>query len=210
MALADAPPAPDVAALLASGGVPVAACQALADALVVVAGRDEQATATAVESLRAEHVGATILVLVAGGAPARTAALVAGADDALSRPVAAAELAVRIRARGRRRRASVAPGVERLGRLELDRAGALLRIDGVAVVARPKELHLLGLLLEHRSRPVDRGGLAAGIWGDALAAPDSNALDVHVSRLRRLVEPAGIRIVAEAGYGYRIEPAPDA
>jgi DNA-binding response OmpR family regulator len=152
--------------------------------------------------LRSQEPRVPVLMLTARGAVEdRVAGLDQGADDYLVKPFSFAELAARVRALARRSQ----PEATRLGlgALELD----LLRRSAHAGDARldltQTEFSLLAALLRAGGDPVSRRELLREVWGLRFD-PGTNVVDVHVNRLRRKLEDAGlpalIRTVRGQGY----------
>ena len=130
----------------------------------------------------------------------RVTGLDAGADDYLVKPFALAELSARLRALARR---AAGPTETRLtaGRIELDPASRRVLLDGRAVDVTAKEFALLEALARRSGRIVSRSDLESLLYGFD-AAVDSNAVEVHVSNLRRKLGRDTIETVR--GMGYRI------
>lgn len=123
-----------------------------------------------------------------------------GADDYLVKPVAPEELAARLRALGRR--AAGAPGARRrFGPVEIDLTARAVRVDGRRVELTAREWAVLEALALRAGRIVPKTDLERLVLGfeSELA---SNALEVHVSALRRKLGRALIETVR--GLGYRI------
>ncbi|MEM1331948.1 MAG: response regulator transcription factor [Actinomycetota bacterium] len=123
----------------------------------------------------------------------------AGGDDYLVKPFALDELVVRVRALCRRRDA-LAPSTLVLDDLEIDRARAEVRRDGVLLPLTVKEQAILEQLAGNAGSVVSRTQLIEHCW-DERHDPMSNVVDVHVSSLRRkLGEPSPIRTVRGLGF----------
>ncbi|WP_140630623.1 response regulator transcription factor [Methylibium rhizosphaerae] len=126
-----------------------------------------------------------------------------GADDYLVKPFAAEELAARLRVM-QRRLASGATSVKRLGGVEVDLAARLVRVDGRRVELTAREWAVLEALVLRAGRIVPKADLERLVLGfDSEVA--SNALEVHVSALRRKLGREFIETVR--GLGYRVEAA---
>ena len=137
---------------------------------------------------RARQADASLPVLVGareGDVARRLHALELGADDYLARPLALEELVARLWVRVRRRQAEAA-SLLKAGRLELDLRSHAVRAAGAPVSLTGREFALLKLLVEARGRTVPRPVLQERLseWGEL---PASNAVDVHVHRIRRKV-----------------------
>jgi DNA-binding response OmpR family regulator len=128
----------------------------------------------------------------------RVRGLDSGADDYVVKPVALAELAARIRAVARRA-AGVASGRLQVGPLVIDPASREVAYAGAPVELQPREFALLHALALRAGQVLTRQQLETQLyeWDDAL---DSNAIEVHVHRLRRKLAPELIRTVRGVGY----------
>jgi two-component system response regulator RegX3 len=142
----------------------------------------------------------------------RVLGLELGADDYVTKPFSAAELAARVRAVLRR---ADAPSVEADGavlavgdmRMDLDRH-AVVR-DGEELELTVKEYELLRMLLEHAGRVVKREQLIREVWNTTWFG-STKTLDVHVSALRRKLgdDPAEPRYIHTVrGVGFRFASA---
>jgi two-component system, OmpR family, KDP operon response regulator KdpE len=153
---------------------------------------------------------APILVLSAvGEEEEKIAALDAGADDYVTKPFSGDELLARLRAVLRRAAPSPDPIVE-VGELRIDLERRVVTMAGAPVSLTPIEYDLLRLLAENQGKLLTHPMILRAIWGPAFQE-ESNYLHVHVSHLRRKIEPDPARphyILNQAGVGYRlVEPS---
>jgi len=140
-----------------------------------------------------------VLVLTARDAVAdRVAGLDAGADDYLVKPFELAELAARIRALARRDSGRAAPRIE-LGRLCIVPATREVSVDGAPLTLSAREFALLEALATRPGAILSRAQLEERLYGWKEAV-DSNAVDVHLSTLRRKLPPGTIRNVRGLGW----------
>ena len=157
------------------------------------------------KQLRREGNDVPILMLTARGAvPERVAGLEAGADDYLVKPFALEELHARLRAIRRR----LDPDTDHrlvVGDITLDPLEQRVWIAGTEVTLSRREFAMLTSLMEHRGHVVSRGRLYDDVW-EAEVDIRSNALDVHMSRLRNHLEKSElVTIHTLRGVGYRLE-----
>ncbi|MBX6321640.1 MAG: response regulator transcription factor [Rhodospirillaceae bacterium] len=141
-----------------------------------------------VQALRAARVSTPILVLSAlGQVDDRVSGLRAGGDDYLTKPFAFSELLARVEALLRRR--SAAAPVTRLvvGDLEMDLLARTVKRAGRPVELQPREFKLLEYLMRHAGQVVTRTMLLEGVW-DYHFDPQTNVIDVHISRLRQKID----------------------
>ena len=150
-----------------------------------------------------------VLVLTARDAlDDRVGGLDAGADDYVSKPVAIAELAARLRALIRRA-SGVASGRLRVGEITLDPAAREVSCAGEAVELAPREFAVLQALMLGAGRVLTREQLESALyeWDRSL---ESNAIEVHVHHLRRKLGADAIRTVRGVGYVMQGGAATDA
>ena len=164
-----------------------------------------------VRSLRAAGRDTPVLVLSAlGEVDDRVEGLRAGGDDYLVKPFALAELSARLEALVRRRSGGsdgVASPVTRLivADLEMDLLARTVKRAGRAIDLKPREFRLLEYLMRHAGQVVTRTMLLEAVW-DYHFDPQTNVIDVHVSRLRRKINrDAGVPLIHTVrGAGYVI------
>lgn len=134
----------------------------------------------------------------------RVAGLDIGADDYLVKPFAPSELAARLRAIIRRRQ-GVAGGAVEVGALVCDWRTGRAQIGHRDLDLRPREWAVLRVLASRPGRVVDRDLLAAEVFADETSY-SVNALEIHVGRLRRKLQPDGPAVTNIRGRGYRLDP----
>jgi two-component system, OmpR family, KDP operon response regulator KdpE len=153
---------------------------------------------------------APILVLSAvGEEKEKIEALDAGADDYVTKPFSGDELLARLRAALRRAAPTSEPVVE-VGELRIDLERRAVTMADEPVSLTPIEYDLLRLLAENQGKLLTHPMILRAIWGPAFQE-ESNYLHVHISHLRRKLEPDPARpryILNQAGVGYRlVEPS---
>ena len=160
-----------------------------------------------IEAMRARGVATPVLVLSALGAvDDRIKGLKAGGDDYLTKPFAFAELLARIEALLRRHPA--APHATRLKveDLEFDLLARRVTRAGRELDLTARELKLLEYLMRRAGQVVTRTMLLEGVW-DLHFDPQSNLIDVHISRLRQAIDRGSdhplIHTVRGSGYVLR-------
>ena len=138
----------------------------------------------------------------------RVRGLKAGGDDYLTKPFAFSELLARVEALARRGRNSGPETRLTVGDLEMDLLSRGVKRQGQKIDLQPREFRLLEYLMRHANQVVTRTMLLEGVW-DYHFDPQTNVIDVHVSRLRQKIdkpfETAMIHTVRSAGYMLRPE-----
>jgi DNA-binding response OmpR family regulator len=148
-----------------------------------------------------------IVMLTARGEETdRIVGLELGADDYLGKPFHPRELLARMRAVLRRGARGAGPGAAplRFGRLEIDRAARVARVDGEERPLTSHQFDLLVALAESAGRVLSRDALMERLRGRELEAFD-RSIDVHVSRIRAAIEDDAAhprRILTVRGVGY--------
>jgi two-component system OmpR family response regulator len=163
-----------------------------------------------IASLRQRGDRTPVLILSAlGTVDDRVHGLKAGGDDYLTKPFAFAELLARIEALSRRSSASTTEVTRlQLADLELDLLARRVTRAGRTIDLTTKEFQLLEYLLRRPSQVVTRTMLLEGVW-NLHFDPQTNIIDVHMSRLRNAVDKGFskqlIHTVRGAGYMVRDE-----
>ena len=163
---------------------------------------------TVVRTLRASDIDTPVLILSAlGEVDDRVKGLKAGGDDYLVKPFAFSELMARIEALVRRSRtaATAAQTTLEAGDLHMDLLKREVRRGGTKIDLQPREFQLLEFLLRHAGQVVTRTMLLEGVW-DYHFDPQTNVIDVHISRLRAKVDKGFERPLLHTvrGAGYRL------
>lgn len=141
-----------------------------------------------IAGLRARGNDTPVLILSAlGEVDDRVTGLRAGGDDYLTKPYAFTELLARIEVLNRRASGRDGETLYRAGDLELDRLSHSVKRAGKEIVLQPREFRLLEYLMRHAGQVVTRTMLLENVW-DYHFDPQTNVIDVHVSRLRSKIE----------------------
>ena len=161
------------------------------------------------ETLRGQQNTVPVLFLSAmAEVDDRVRGLKAGGDDYVTKPFAFAELLARVEALARRGKSDAPVTKLTVGDLELDLLSRQVRRAGQKIDLQPREFRLLEYLMRHGGQVVTRTMLLEGVW-DYHFDPQTNVIDVHVSRLRQKIDkPFGsvlIHTVRNAGYMVRAE-----
>src|SRR6266581_1162468 len=159
-----------------------------------------------VKSLRAAGHHTPVLFLTAlGGVEDRVSGLNAGGDDYLVKPFAFSELVARVAALGRRPRAAAAETRLQVHDLELDLLSRTVRRCGQPIELQPREFRLLEYLMRHAGQIVTRTMLLEHVW-EYHFDPQTNVIDVHISRLRAKIDKGFERPLLHTirGAGYMI------
>lgn len=161
-------------------------------------------------ALRSAGVLTPVLILSALSAvDERVRGLRAGGDDYLTKPFDFIELTARLDALMRRRDAAPAVQDYRVGPLRLDLLTREVTCAGKPVALLPREYRLLEYLMRHEGQVVSRTMLFEAVW-DYRLDERTNVIDVHISRLRKKLDPMGVTpfIQTVRGSGYLLR-APD-
>jgi len=155
--------------------------------------------------LRLRQSATNVLILTARDAVEdRVHGLDLGADDYLTKPFSVTEFEARVRALLRR---VAGPGARlSIAGMTVDMAAKRVRIHDRPVDLTPREWALLELFLTRPGRVLSKDQIAKSLFSfDEQLSP--NAIEVHVSRLRMKIEPAGFHIRTVRGFGYVWEAA---
>ena len=160
-----------------------------------------------VETLRRDGDHTPVLFLSAlGEIGDRVDGLNAGGDDYLVKPYALAELLARVEALARRREMGAVQTVLKVGDLEMDLIAREVRRAGLDIDLQPREFQLLEFLMRHGGQSVTRTMLLEKVW-DYHFDPQTNVIDVHISRLRSKIDKGFEKPMLQTvrGAGYRLE-----
>ena len=161
------------------------------------------------ETLRSQGNATPVLFLSAlAQVDERVKGLKAGGDDYMTKPFSFAELLARVEALTRRGRGDGPTTKLVVADLEMDLLSRSVKRAGKKVDLQPREFRLLEYLMRHAGQVVTRTMLLEGVW-DYHFDPQTNVIDVHVSRLRQKVDKPYpqplIHTVRNAGYMLRLE-----
>jgi len=162
---------------------------------------------TLIKTLRGADNNTPVLILSAlGEVDDRVSGLRAGGDDYLVKPFAFVELLARIEVLAKRKNSSAETTVQQsivVQDLELDLLSRTVKRQGRLIELQTREFQLLAYLLRHKGQVVTRTMLLEQVW-DYHFDPQTNVIDVHISRLRNKVDKGFshqiIRTVRGAGY----------
>lgn len=169
------------------------------DLLVLDLGLPRLEGMAVLKSLRERGQTLPVLILTARDAVGeKIAGLDGGADEYLVKPVSLDELSARVRALIRRAAGRAQPQLQ-LGDLVLDPASRRVTLAGAPVELSVREFALLQVLMEHAGRVMSRAQLESSVYGWR-DEPDSNAVEVHIHRLRRKLGSERIRTLRGIGY----------
>jgi two-component system, OmpR family, response regulator len=158
-------------------------------------------------TLRAKGIETPALILSAlGQVDDRVKGLRAGGDDYLPKPYSFSELLARVEVLSRRRGGRNEETVLHVGDLELDRLSHQVRRGEEEITLQPREFRLLEYLMKHAGQVVTRTMLLENVW-DYHFDPQTNVIDVHISRLRSKIDKGFsqplLHTVRGAGYMIR-------
>ncbi len=177
------------------------------DALIVDRMLPRRDGLSVISELRGQGDRTPALILSAlGEVDDRVTGLRAGGDDYLTKPYAFSELLARLEVLQRRTHNGEAETGYRVADLELDRLSRQVTRAGQEITLQPREFRLLEYLMRNAGRVVTRTMLLEHVW-DYHFDPQTNVIDVHVSRLRGKIEKGFdkplLHTVRGAGYVMR-------
>lgn len=156
---------------------------------------------------RAAGIAFPVLILSArGGLDDRVRGLDEGADDYLIKPFSLTEIEARLRALLRRPNPLAA--WHQIGRVRFDRQGKRAMLDDRDLELTRREWDVLERLIDAGGRTVSKAHLIDAVFSSDVDV-GTNALEVHISRLRHKIRPGGVTIRSLRGLGYRIEEPAD-
>jgi two-component system OmpR family response regulator len=158
------------------------------DVLIVDRMLPKREGLSVIAALRAEGNETPVLILSAlGQVDDRVKGLRAGGDDYLAKPYAFSELLARVEVLSRRRGSRGEETVYKVADLELDRLSHRVSRGGEEIALQPREFRLLEYLMKHAGQVVTRTMLLENVW-DYHFDPQTNVIDVHISRLRAKID----------------------
>jgi two-component system OmpR family response regulator len=177
------------------------------DVLVVDRMLPKKDGLTVIGELRTAGKEVPVLILSAlGQVDDRVKGLRAGGDDYLPKPYSFSELLARVEVLARRRTAGAPETIYRVGDLELDRLSHRVLRGAEEILLQPREFRLLEYLMKNAGQVVTRTMLLEHVW-DYHFDPQTNVIDVHVSRLRAKIDKGFdkplIHTIRGAGYTVR-------
>ena len=160
-------------------------------------------------AIREDGDSTPVLILSAlGEVDHKVEGLRAGGDDYLSKPYSFTELLARVEAIGRRSDPTAAVTKLKVGDLEMDLLARTVRRAGQNILLQPREFRLLEALMRNPGRVVTRTMLLEKVW-DYHFDPQTNVIDVHISRLRAKIDKQfeSPMLHTVRGAGYRLQAA---
>jgi two-component system, OmpR family, response regulator len=164
------------------------ALEGVHDVLIVDRMLPKRDGLSVIREMRGAGLKIPVLILSAlGDVDERVKGLRAGGDDYLSKPYAFSELLARVEGLGRRKSGDVQDTKLVAGDLELDLLSRQVTRAGKPILLQPREFKLLEYLMRNAGHIVTRTMLLENVW-DYHFDPQTNVIDVHVSRLRGKID----------------------
>jgi len=178
------------------------------DALVLDRMLPKRDGLSLLSELRDDGDSTPVLILSAlGEVDQKVEGLRAGGDDYLAKPYSFAELLARVEAMGRRSDPTAAVTKLKAGDLEMDLLARTVKRADQKILLQPREFRLLECLMRHAGKVVTRTMLLEKVW-DYHFDPQTNVIDVHISRLRAKIdkefETPMLHTVRGAGYRLQV------
>lgn len=176
------------------------------DAMIIDRMIPEVDGITIVKTLRASGNETPIILLTAlDKVEEKVKGLKAGADDYLAKPYSFSELQARLETITRRKAGEKTHTLLTLADLELDLLSRTVKRGGKIIDLQAREFSLLEYLMQHAGMLVTRTMLLENVW-DYNFDPQTNVIDVHISRLRQKVDKGFDKSLIQTlrGSGYRI------
>ncbi|MCF6220937.1 MAG: response regulator transcription factor [Robiginitomaculum sp.] len=177
------------------------------DALVLDRMLPKRDGLSLLKELRADGDKTPVLILSAlGEVDQKVEGLRAGGDDYLAKPYSFAELLARVEAMGRRSDPTAAVTKLKTGDLEMDLLARTVKRGDQKILLQPREFRLLECLMRHAGKVVTRTMLLEKVW-DYHFDPQTNVIDVHISRLRAKIDKEfdAPMLHTVRGAGYRLQ-----
>ncbi len=177
------------------------------DALVLDRMLPKRDGLSLLKELRADGDKTPVLILSAlGEVDQKVEGLRAGGDDYLAKPYSFAELLARVEAMGRRSDPTAAVTKLKTGDLEMDLLARTVKRGDQKILLQPREFRLLECLMRHAGKVVTRTMLLEKVW-DYHFDPQTNVIDVHISRLRAKIDKEFDTPMLHTvrGAGYRLQ-----
>ncbi|WP_196158323.1 response regulator transcription factor [Reinekea sp. G2M2-21] len=174
------------------------------DAAIIDIGLPEMDGLEVIKALRKAGRDFPVIVLTARGHwKDKVDGLESGADDYLAKPFVFDELLARVKAL-LRRSVGMASNTLSLGIYELDTAAKCVSVDGRSVELTSYEYNTLEYLMTHKDKVVSKTELTEHLYEQDYDR-DSNVIEVFIRRLRKKLDPEGVRnpIQTQRGLGYR-------
>lgn len=177
------------------------------DALVLDRMLPKRDGLSLLKELRADDDKTPVLILSAlGEVDQKVEGLRAGGDDYLAKPYSFTELLARVEAMGRRSDPTAAVTKLKAGDLEMDLLARTVKRGDQKILLQPREFRLLECLMRHAGKVVTRTMLLEKVW-DYHFDPQTNVIDVHISRLRAKIDKEfeSPMLHTVRGAGYRLQ-----
>ncbi len=147
-----------------------------------------------------------LILSALGAVDDRVEGLRSGGDDYLPKPYAFSELLARVEVLAKRSGNEDNDTLLKVGTLELDRLSRDVTREGQKILLQPREFRLLAYLMQNAGKVVTRTMLLEKVW-DYHFDPQTNVIDVHVSRLRGKIDKdfEDPMLLTIRGAGYKLQ-----